>query len=103
MKKIWNRFTAWLSGWPESKAKRVREEDLLFQKHEQMIRKNNKNASIIFTLSPVPLKATFRNMSCTVANSVSKAILRVALDEIFNKYTKDKKIICKRKISTFRI
>ena len=43
MKKIWNRFTAWLSGWPESKAKRVREEDLLFQKHEQMIRKNNKN------------------------------------------------------------
>lgn len=58
----------------------------------QSIRKNNKNASIIFTLSPVPLKATFRNMSCTVANSVSKAILRVALDEIFNKYTKDKNL-----------
>ena len=43
MKKIWNRFTAWLSGWPESKAKRVREEDFLFEEEEQMIKKNNKN------------------------------------------------------------
>ena len=36
MKKLWNRFTAWLSGWPESKAN-------LFEEEEQMIRKNNKN------------------------------------------------------------
>ena len=43
MKKIWNRFTTWLSGWPEAKAKRVREEDFLFAEEEQMIRKNNKN------------------------------------------------------------
>ena len=43
MKKLWNRFTAWLSGWPESKAKRVREEDFLFAEEEKMIRENNKN------------------------------------------------------------
>ena len=43
MKKLWNRFTAWLSGWPESKAKREREQIYLFEEEEQMIRKNNKN------------------------------------------------------------
>ena len=43
MKKIWNRFTAWLSGWPESKVKREREQIYLFEEEEQMIRKNNKN------------------------------------------------------------
>ena len=43
MKKIWNRFTAWLSGWPESKAKREREQIYLFEEEEQMIRENNKN------------------------------------------------------------
>jgi len=34
MKKIWNRFTAWLSGWPESKAKRERENIYLFAEEE---------------------------------------------------------------------
>ena len=43
MKNIWNRFTAWLSGWPESKAKREREQIYLFEEEEQMIRENNKN------------------------------------------------------------
>ena len=43
MKKIWNRFTAWLSGGPESKAKREREQIYLFEEEEQMIKKNNKN------------------------------------------------------------
>jgi len=38
---LYSRFTAWLSGWPESKAKREREEDYLFAEEEQMIRKNN--------------------------------------------------------------
>ena len=40
---VWNRFTAWLSGWPESKAKREREQIYLFEEEEQMIRENNKN------------------------------------------------------------
>lgn len=36
---------------------------------------------IIFTISPIPLKTTFRPVSAITANSVSKAILRCALDE----------------------
>ena len=36
MKKIWNRFTAWLSGWPESKGRKQRrmEVDKLFEEVE---------------------------------------------------------------------
>lgn len=45
------------------------------------------NAKIIFTLSPVPLNATFRPISCITANSVSKAILRVAVDEVMRATT----------------
>lgn len=44
---------------------------------------------IIFTLSPVPLMATFRDISCIAANSVSKAVLRVAVDNIINESHKD--------------
>ena len=40
---IWTRFTAWLSGWPEPKAKKQREEDYLFAEEEKMIRENNRN------------------------------------------------------------
>jgi hypothetical protein len=47
-----------------------------------MIRKHRPDAKIIFTLSPVPLSATFRDNSCLTSNSVSKAILRVAVDEM---------------------
>lgn len=46
-----------------------------------LIKKHRPNARIIFTLSPIPLIATFRNHSCVTANSVSKAVLRAALDE----------------------
>ena len=35
----------------------------------------------IFTLSPIPMVATFRNQSPVTANQASKAILRAALDE----------------------
>lgn len=40
---------------------------------------------IIFTLSPVPLNATFTNRPTIVSDCVSKSILRVALDEFFRK------------------
>ena len=46
------------------------------------MRRHNPRAHIVFTLSPVPLNATFRGVSCVSANSVSKAILRVAVDEL---------------------
>jgi hypothetical protein len=39
---------------------------------------------VIFTLSPVPLLFTFRDQSPVTANQVSKAILRVALDEFLS-------------------
>jgi len=47
-----------------------------------IIHRHNPGASIVFTLSPVPLSATFRGVSCVTANSVSKSILRVAVDEL---------------------
>lgn len=48
----------------------------------ETIRRHRPHAKIIFTLSPIPLVATFRPVSCISANSVSKGILRVALDEL---------------------
>ncbi|NNE82101.1 MAG: GSCFA domain-containing protein [Silicimonas sp.] len=47
-----------------------------------LIRKYRPYAKVIVTLSPVPLIATFRDVSCITANSVSKATLRVAVDEV---------------------
>jgi hypothetical protein len=47
----------------------------------KLIRERRPDATIIFTLSPVPLTATFRDMGCVVANAASKAILRASLDE----------------------
>jgi GSCFA family len=36
---------------------------------------------IVYTVSPIPMRATFRPISAISANSASKAILRAALDE----------------------
>lgn len=46
------------------------------------IKKYVPDAKILFTMSPVPLAATFRPVSCLTANSVSKSVLRAALDEM---------------------
>jgi hypothetical protein len=46
-----------------------------------LISKHIPHAKLLFTLSPVPLAATFRPVSCITANTASKAILRAALDE----------------------
>ena len=50
----------------------------------QCIRLINPTAQIIFTLSPVPLKATYKNQSCITADCVSKSTLRVAIDEVMS-------------------
>ena len=42
----------------------------------------NPDAPIVLTLSPVPLNATFRGISCVAADCVSKSTLRVALDGV---------------------
>ncbi|MEL6584284.1 MAG: GSCFA domain-containing protein [Pseudomonadota bacterium] len=52
----------------------------------QLIRKHRPDAKVIFTLSPIPLIATFRDNSCLTSNSVSKAVLRVAIDETVRKH-----------------
>lgn len=57
-----------------------------------IIKKYRPDASIIFTLSPIPLMATFRPQSCITANSVSKSILRVSLDNVISKYKENKDI-----------
>lgn len=44
-----------------------------------LIRDVRPQAKIVLTLSPIPLMATFRPISCITASSVSKAILRVAI------------------------
>ena len=58
----------------------------------RIIRERRPNASIIFTLSPIPLLATFRPVSCITANSVSKSILRVAVDEFHRAHSQDKQL-----------
>ena len=48
---------------------------------ESLRRRHVPGMKIVFTVSPVRLKATFRPVSAMTANSASKAILRAALDE----------------------
>jgi hypothetical protein len=48
----------------------------------RLIRTVNPDAPIVLTLSPVPLEATFREISCMTADCVSKSVLRVALDRV---------------------
>lgn len=48
----------------------------------QLIRTHVPKARIVLTLSPIPLAATFRPVSCVTASTVSKAILRAAIDEV---------------------
>lgn len=57
-----------------------------------LIKKHRPSASIVFTLSPIPLVATFRPVSCITANSVSKSILRSALDEVVCHYGKENNV-----------
>jgi len=54
-----------------------------------LIRRYRPDAKIIFTMSPIPLVATFRPVPCITANSASKAILRAALDEFLRELTDD--------------
>jgi hypothetical protein len=51
------------------------------QKIDELRERYLPKLKIIYTVSPVRLKATFRPVSAITANSVSKAIVRAALDE----------------------
>jgi hypothetical protein len=47
-----------------------------------MIRSINRDTQIVFTVSPVPLEATFRDLPIAVANMDSKSRLRAGLGEV---------------------
>jgi GSCFA family len=47
-----------------------------------LVREQNPTAPIVLTLSPVPLEASFRDISCMTADCVSKSVLRVAIDGV---------------------
>lgn len=52
-----------------------------------LFKKHNPNCKLITTVSPVPLNATFnRDRHVVVANGLSKATLRVALEEFSNRH-----------------
>lgn len=53
---------------------------------ERIRKKYLPKLKIIFTISPIPLKTTFRPISAITANSVSKAILRAALDKFLRQH-----------------
>ncbi len=55
----------------------------------KLIRKHRPDATVLLTLSPIPLTATFRNNSCLTSNSASKAVLKVALDEVLRNHMDD--------------
>jgi tetratricopeptide (TPR) repeat protein len=58
----------------------------------ETVRALRPEAVVVFTLSPIPLNATFRDFACVPANSVSKAILRVAIDQMMQAYAGDGKL-----------
>lgn len=70
----------------------VEENRANLEKIYRLIRAHRPEATIVFTLSPVPLVATFRPVSCLTANSVSKAILRVAVDELMRAHSEDARL-----------
>jgi len=47
---------------------------------------NNPDGHVLITVSPVPLRATFRAVNALVANSASKAILRAAVDAFVSRH-----------------
>jgi hypothetical protein len=47
---------------------------------------NNPEAQVILTVSPIPLRATFRDVDPVIANCYSKATLRVAAEVATNKH-----------------
>ena len=58
-----------------------------------LVRQVNPTAPIVVTLSPVPLEATFRDISCMTADSVSKSVLRVAIDQAMGEHRAERLLL----------
>jgi hypothetical protein len=54
-----------------------------------VVRRHRPQAKIILMLSPIPMIATYRQQSCIVANTVSKAVIRAAMDEVWQEVGAD--------------
>jgi GSCFA family len=52
---------------------------------DRLIQQYCPGLKVVFTVSPIPLLATFRNQSPITANQVSKSILRVSLDSFLTR------------------
>jgi hypothetical protein len=52
----------------------------------EILEANNPEAQVILTVSPIPLRATFRDIDPVIANSYSKATLRVAAEVATTKH-----------------
>jgi hypothetical protein len=48
-----------------------------------VVRRHRPDAKIILLLSPIPMIATYRRQSCISINTVSKAVVRAAMDEVW--------------------
>ena len=57
-----------------------------------LIRTHRGDVPVVVTLSPVPLQATFRPINCVGANTVSKAVLRIAIDLLMSERAADKQL-----------
>ena len=57
-----------------------------------LIGRHRPDAALVITLSPIPLTATFRPMSCLTADAVSKAVLRAAIDELLRAHSGDERL-----------
>ncbi|KQV41892.1 hypothetical protein ASE23_04155 [Rhizobium sp. Root73] len=57
-----------------------------------IIRQFRPDAHIVFSVSPIPLTATFRPISCLTADAVSKAVIRGALDEFLRGHGDDDRL-----------
>lgn len=54
-----------------------------------LIKKYRPDAKLVFTVSPIPLAASFRTVPCISANAASKAIVRAAVDEYYREAKAD--------------
>ncbi|SEK46624.1 GSCFA family protein [Xaviernesmea oryzae] len=62
------------------------------EKIYSLIKTHRPNAHILFSVSPIPLTATFRPISCLTADAVSKATIRSALDEFLQAHSDNKSL-----------
>ena len=55
----------------------------------ELLKQNNPEATILITVSPVPLRATFRPVNSVIADTGGKSMLRAVVDEFVNTHGDD--------------